>query len=103
VDRKKAQRVEVDRRPALLVRLATFEPMHDYSCSLPTGPRPWRYWRRRSPYEGDERAPTTWHDLGVTVPMHDDPPGTITIVWRRLLVAEWLAGDVLVELFRGAA
>jgi hypothetical protein len=80
--------------PAVLVREATFQRLADYSASLPTGPSPWRFWRSRWPYRSMDRE-ALWHHLGVTVPMPDDPPGEITIVWRRLLVAEWLVGDTL--------
>jgi hypothetical protein len=100
---RKHREVESDGLPALVVRLETFERMADYSCSIPTGPKPWTYWRRRSPYRGVERDPVTWHHMGITVPMPDDPPGEISIVWRRLLVAEWLAGDALAALLGSAA
>jgi hypothetical protein len=87
----------------LVVTERTFEGMRDYSCSIPTGPRPFTYWRRRWPYATYPERAASNHHLGITVPMPDDPPGEISIIWRRLLVAEWLAGDALAALLWSAA
>jgi hypothetical protein len=102
-DRKRAREVEQDHVPSLLVKLATFEEMYEYSCTMPTGPKPGSYWRRRSPYRSYDRDSTTWHHLGVAVPMPNDPPGEITIVWRRLLVVEWVPGEAVAGLLGAVA
>jgi hypothetical protein len=83
--------------PSLIVPHSIFERMPEYSATLPTGPREWFFWRRRWPYRGEDR--TNKQLLAVAVPMPDDPPGEISIVWRRLFVAEWLVGDALLEVF----
>ncbi len=87
--------------PALLLPLAVFERLPEYSYSIPTGPREAFIWRRRAPYDAPPLE-ADWY-LAETVAMPDDPPGEISIVWRRLHVAEWLAADVLRALLGGKA
>lgn len=84
-------------RGFVIVRHATFKRMYDYSCSIPTGPREGFYWRRRWPYQCEDREAHRRGrlDLAVTVP--DPDPKMIGIQWRRLYVAEWLAEDALSE------
>lgn len=86
--------------PAVIVTEATFIKLPDYSCTIPTGPKPEFTWRSRTPYYCEERRAT--HYMGKAVPMPDDPPGEISIVWRRLLVAEWLIGDALTRSLEAA-
>lgn len=87
--------------PALVVPLSTFERMSEYSCSVPTSPRSGRYWRRRSPYIGNDRDCRQY--LGLALESPDDPPGEISLIWRRLFVAEWLVADALLAAFEVAA
>lgn len=45
-----------DRLGVLVVPLAVFDRMSEYSCTIPTGPKSGRYWRRREPYVGEDRT-----------------------------------------------
>lgn len=74
--------------------------MHEYSCTMPTGPQPGRYWRRRVPYSGRDR--TSQHYLAVVIPAPEGVDHDI-IVWRRLYVAEWLLVDALLQVDGEAA
>jgi hypothetical protein len=89
-------------KPALVVPLAVFQRLSDYSLTLPTGTRPFRHWRRRWPFRSIDRDAES-HHFAIMVPMPHDRPGEISIIWRRLLVAEWLAGDALAALLGSAA
>jgi hypothetical protein len=87
-----------ERFGSLIVPLAVFEEIDEYSCSLPTGPSSGRYWRRREPYVGEDRTSRQYFCIAQGMP--DDRPGEISLIWRRLLVAEWLIGDALGEVAR---
>jgi len=84
-----------DRFGALIVPLAVFEDMDEYSCSMPTGTSSGRYWRRREPFVGEDRTARQYFAIALALP--NDPPGEISLIWRRLLVAEWLLGDALAK------
>lgn len=85
--------VQHEGEPALIVPLAIFKGLDEYSCTLPTGPKPGRYWRRRWPFRSDDREGR--QDLCVAIP--DDDPELVGLIWRRLLVTEWLAADSLMQ------
>lgn len=56
-----------------------FDRLPEYSCSLPTGTRIRKRWKRREPYS---RNPSRWY-LGEYVKVPDE--GLVGIVWRDLL------------------
>jgi hypothetical protein len=75
--------------PVLFITDAVFRSLHEYSCTLPTAPRSGRYWRRRWPYQMDDQDPRAVHHLAVALSMPNDPPGQISLFWRRLSIIEW--------------
>ncbi len=76
--------------PSLIVTLERFQQISNYSCTIPTGATPFKSWRRGVPYRG----PVRWY-LGTFVPLPTDAEGEVSIIWRQLFVAEWLAGEAL--------
>lgn len=80
----------------LVVSHAAWIAMPDYSCTIPTGPRDGRFWRRREPYYSlDVNAR---HYLGLAQLEPTDPPDEISLFWRRLRVAEFEAGALISKL-----
>jgi hypothetical protein len=78
---------------------AVFASLDEYSCTMPTGPRVGRFWRRRWPFRAPDR--TGIQNLAVVTPGPDGADYNL-IVWRRLYVAEWLFVDALVSAARAA-
>lgn len=79
----------------LLVTRDVFFEMEDYSCTIPTDPRSGTFWRRREPYRILDDDPRARHFLGLAQAEPTDPPDTISLFWRSIVVAEWEAGRLL--------
>lgn len=80
----------VDASHVLLTR-AELESLPEYSCSLPTGKRIGKRWRRCQPYGADRSRDDVWW-MGEYAELDPPEPDTIAILWREVLVVEAKAG-----------
>lgn len=77
--------MSVEFRPAVLVSKADFDSLPEYSCSIPTGALPGKWWKRRRRYDA---TCNEWL-LGVYADK-PNPDRTVTIYWRRLEWYPWI-------------
>jgi hypothetical protein len=73
------------RNGKVLMSALQFEELPDYSCSLPTGTRIGKRWRRREPYIIQSGTMFTYW-LGEYV--HSSDPETVGIEWRQIVLPD---------------
>lgn len=74
---------------ALLLTLAEFKALPNYSCSLPTGTTPGKAWRRAAHYYRQGVADEWWRGVyGKPYPEGHKFHGQIPIGWRRIVIKD---------------
>jgi hypothetical protein len=73
--------IEIDDKYAMMSR-RTFEALHEYSCSLPSGVYEGKMWRRGEPYI-EPRSVWYLGWFGCS-----DKPDKVSINWREIIIVE---------------